>query len=49
MKQAIMKSKTEKENKKEETDFYDWWDSIESRMIPAERMFQPMDDCDKSA
>lgn len=39
-----MKSKTEKENKKTETDFYDWWDSVESRMIPMERTFQPMDE-----
>jgi hypothetical protein len=43
-----MKSKTEEENKKAETDFYDWWDSVESRMIPAERTIQPMDESNQS-
>jgi hypothetical protein len=46
-KQAIMKSKTEEENKKAETDFYDWWDSVESRMIPMERAAQPRDESNK--
>jgi hypothetical protein len=42
-----MKSITEKENKKAETDFYDWWDSVESRMIPVERTSQPVDESNK--
>jgi hypothetical protein len=46
-KQAIMKNKTEEENKKAETDFYDWWDSVESRMIPMERTYQPVDESNK--
>ena len=48
MKQAIMISKTEKENLRAETNFYDWWDSVESRLIPEERTFQPMDESNKS-
>ena len=39
-----MKSKAEKEDKKAETDFYDWWDSVEFRMTPMERTFQPIDE-----
>ena len=30
-----MKSETEKKDKKAELDFYDWFDSVESRMKPA--------------
>jgi hypothetical protein len=37
-KQAIMKSDTEKEDKKADLDFYDWFDSVESRMNPTKSM-----------
>jgi hypothetical protein len=37
-----MKSKREEEGKKAETDFYEWWDTVEFRMIPTERTFQPL-------
>lgn len=33
-----MKSETEKEDRKAELDFYDWFDSVESRMKPAKNM-----------
>jgi len=43
VKQTIMKSKAKEEIKKAETDFYDWWDSVETRMTPMERTMQRID------
>lgn len=37
-KQAIMKSETAEKDKKAELDFYDWFDSVESRMKPTKSM-----------
>jgi hypothetical protein len=42
-----MKYKTEEEDKTAKTDFYDWWDSVESRMIPVKRTFPPIDESNK--
>ena len=36
-----MKSKTEKKDNMTETDFFDWWDSMESKVAPAEKMPTP--------
>ncbi len=38
-----MKSKTEKKDSTTETDFFDWWDSLESKVVPAEKTPNPMD------
>jgi hypothetical protein len=38
-----MKNKTEKKDNKTETDFFDWWDSLELQVMPAEKMPNPMD------
>jgi hypothetical protein len=39
-----MKSNIEKKDSKKETDFFDWWDSFESRVNPMERMPTSMDE-----
>jgi hypothetical protein len=39
-----MKSQTEKKDNKADTDFFDWWDSMEARTAPAEKMPKPMDE-----
>jgi len=40
-KQAIMKSEAEDKDTKVEVDFYDWWDSYESRMKLMQSMPRP--------
>jgi hypothetical protein len=39
-----MKSKTEEKNNKPEMDFFDWWDSLEVKVIPMEKMPNPVDE-----
>ena len=39
-----MKSQTEKKDNKTDMDFFDWWDSMEARVAPAEKMPKPMDE-----
>jgi hypothetical protein len=35
-----MKSETEEKDSKHEADFYDWWDTLESKVTLAERTSQ---------
>jgi hypothetical protein len=38
-----MKNKTEKNERKEENDFYDWLDVLEFEMMPKDRKIDPSD------
>lgn len=37
-----MTNKKEPKDKKAETDFFDWWDSFESKVIPMDKMPKSM-------
>jgi len=39
-----MKSKTDYDDKKTDADFYDWWDSVESRIAPVKETSRPIDE-----
>jgi hypothetical protein len=43
-KEMIMKKKIEEKDNKTEMDFFDWWDSFESRVVPAQKMPEAMDE-----
>jgi hypothetical protein len=42
-KEKCMNTKAEEKDNKTEMDFFDWWDSFESRVVPTQKMPNPMD------
>jgi hypothetical protein len=39
-----MKCKAEEKENQSEMDFFDWWDSFEAKVVPAQKMPNPMDE-----